>query len=170
MSGYHSGVVEKIHGLSAWINAWVERSLFVMGFSMAFLTGAQVFCRYVLNHSLFWSEEVGRILLVWITFLGATAAYRRGIHVGIVLVAAKLPERWRRGTEMLAVVLSLVFFEILVIYGTLFIRFVQGQKTAALGLPQGVPYFVLPLSGVVFSIHAVSRLVGLLVRQEGGRR
>ena len=38
----------------------------------------QVFFRYVLNASLSWSEELTRLLFVWLTFLGFGLAAQRG--------------------------------------------------------------------------------------------
>lgn len=35
------------------------------------LTIAQVFFRFALNSPLVWSEELARLLLVWVTFIGA---------------------------------------------------------------------------------------------------
>ena len=46
--------------LSRRINAWVEQSLFGLGVLMIGVVAAQVFFRYVLNHSLFWAEELAR--------------------------------------------------------------------------------------------------------------
>ncbi|HEY1934130.1 MAG TPA: TRAP transporter large permease subunit [Acetobacteraceae bacterium] len=37
----------------------------------------QVFCRYVLNASLSWSEELTRLLFVWLTFLGFSLGVQR---------------------------------------------------------------------------------------------
>ena len=53
-----------------------------MAMAMAAVVAAQVFWRYGLNASLFWSEELARHLLVWMTFLGASTAYRRRVHPG----------------------------------------------------------------------------------------
>ncbi|SMC18841.1 TRAP-type C4-dicarboxylate transport system, small permease component [Desulfacinum hydrothermale DSM 13146] len=145
--------------LSERLNGLVEGSLFVFGFSMAIITGVQVFCRYVLNHSLFWSEEVGRMLLVWITFLGATAAYKRKAHVGIDLVVRRLPPPAEKAAELVVLALSLIFFFVLVFYGIQFMGFIAGQKTAALGIPMGLAYAVIPLSGLIFSVHALSQLL-----------
>jgi TRAP-type C4-dicarboxylate transport system permease small subunit len=148
--------------LSDRINGLVERSLFLFGFSMALVTGVQVFCRYVLNHSLFWSEEAGRMLLVWITFLGATAAYKRKAHVGIDLVVRRFPPAPRKAVELTVLGLSLLFFAVLVLYGVHFIRFIAGQKTAALGISMGIPYAVIPLSGLIFLLHAASRILEMV--------
>ncbi|WP_448384642.1 TRAP transporter small permease [Desulfosoma sp.] len=145
-----------VHALSRGINRGVEITVGVLAMAMALVTGLQVFFRYGLNHSLFWSEEVGRILLVWITFLGATVAYRRKAHVGIDVAVRRLAPAARRALERFLLGLSGVFFVVLIAYGLRFIRFIAHQKTAALGLPMGLPYTVIPLSGVVFLIHAVS--------------
>lgn len=148
--------MEWVHALSRGINRGIEITVGVLAMAMAMVTGLQVFFRYALNHSLFWSEEVGRILLVWITFLGATAAYRRRAHVGIDVAVRRLAPAARLALERVLLGLSSVFFLVLMAYGVRFIRFIAHQKTAALGLPMGLPYAVIPLSGVVFLIHALS--------------
>jgi len=59
------------------INALVEQLLLVIGVAFSLILFAQVLARY-LGHSLSWSEEVGRYLLVATTFLGSTVAYKPG--------------------------------------------------------------------------------------------
>ncbi|ROQ89842.1 TRAP transporter small permease [Desulfosoma caldarium] len=145
-----------VHTLSRRLNRGVEITTGILAMLMALVTGLQVFFRYVLNHSLFWSEEVGRILLVWITFLGATVAYRRKAHVGIDVVVRRLGPDIQRNLERLLLAASCLFFLVLITFGVQFIGFIAHQKTPALGLPMGVPYMVIPLSGVIFCIHAAS--------------
>lgn len=151
-----------IHRVSERLNRLTEGLLVVIGVTMAMVTGLQVFSRYVLNHSLFWSEEVGRICLVWISFLGASAAYKRRAHIGMDFLVVRLPRSVRRKLETLVVLLSLAFFMLLLVYGTVFSSFITGQRTAALGLPLTLTYLVIPLSGAIFSVHAVSNLCQLL--------
>ncbi len=78
------------------INQWIEYLLFGMGFTMALIVAVQVFCRYVLNQSLFWSEELARFLLVWLTFLGASCAYYRKVNPGVDFLYAKMPWRLKK--------------------------------------------------------------------------
>jgi TRAP-type transport system small permease protein len=152
-----------------WVRRWSDRAgkateilLCIIGSSMALLIGVQVLSRYVLNHSLFWSEEVGRICLVWITFLGGSAAYRRHAHIGIDFFVKRLPSRLRRASETLVAAASLVFFAVLICYGSVFVWFVSGQKTAALGLPTAIPYLVIPVAGALFFLHGLRDLLELL--------
>ena len=167
MTSGWAGMSAWIHRLSERLNRLTEALLVVIGVTMALVTGLQVFSRYVLNHSLFWSEEVGRICLVWISFLGASAAYKRRAHIGMDFLVVRLPQNIRRKLEALVVLLSLIFFMVLMIYGTVFSSFITGQRTAALGLPLTLAYLVIPLSGAIFSVHAVSNLCRLL---ESSRR
>jgi len=168
ISGLHRQI-GKIHFWSNWANRITEIFLFVIGLGMALIIGTQVFSRYVLNHSLFWSEEVGRICLVWISFLGASAAYKRRAHIGVDFLVARLPHNLRYAVAILVLVLSLVFFGVLIVYGTIFAAFISGQKTAALGLPLTLTYTAIPLSGALFSLHALSHLCKLIDPLEGSQ-
>ena len=75
-----NGRSHPIDRFSRRTNTVIEQSLLGLGILMIGVVAAQVFFRYVLNHSLFWSEELARYILVWLTFLGASVAYRRGVH------------------------------------------------------------------------------------------
>ena len=56
----------------------------------------QVFMRYVLNDPPTWSEEMSRFMMVWMTFLVAPIAYRRGMNVAIETLS-RYPRRKARG-------------------------------------------------------------------------
>ncbi len=144
--------------LSLRLNRLVERSLFVLGFSMAAIVAVQVFCRYVLNHSIFWSEELARYLLVWLTFLGATVAYRRRVHATVDVIYRRLPHQGRLASAILVHLCSLSFFGVMIIYGWQFAHFVRLQISPALYLPKWIPHAVLPLSGLILFIHALAFL------------
>lgn len=62
--------MDALERISRSVNHWVEYVLFGLGFTMSVVVAVQVFFRYALNHSLFWSEELARYILVWLTFLG----------------------------------------------------------------------------------------------------
>jgi TRAP-type C4-dicarboxylate transport system permease small subunit len=51
--------------------------------TMAVLVIAQVVLRYVFNDPLTWSEEMARIVFIYLSFLGIGAAYGRRRHMSI---------------------------------------------------------------------------------------
>ena len=148
-----------LHQVSTKINLWVERSLAVMGLTMALVVIVQVFCRYALNASLFWSEELARYLLVWLSFLGATAAYQRRVHPSVDVLTGRLSARWRKRVGILVYLFSFILFAVMVYHGTAFAYFVRLQISPALAIPKWIIFSVIPLSGAIFSLHCLRFLV-----------
>jgi TRAP-type C4-dicarboxylate transport system permease small subunit len=85
--------------LSRRLNLGVEYLLFGLGISMSLIMAVQVFSRYALNSSLFWSEELARFMLVWLAFLGASLAYRRRVHPTLHSIAFLLAELTEGGRD-----------------------------------------------------------------------
>jgi TRAP-type transport system small permease protein len=162
-----AGLVTAIVALSDRVDRTVLVVLCVIGAGMALLIGVQVFSRKVLNNSIFWAEEVGRMSLVWITFLGATAAYRRHQHVGVDFIVRRLPERVRVVSGFAAWSVSMALFGVMMFHGTRFLGFVSQQKTAALGLSMAVPYLVIPVSGAILLLHGMRDLVDQVFQVRG---
>ncbi|RLC00969.1 MAG: TRAP transporter small permease [Deltaproteobacteria bacterium] len=140
------------------INQWIEYLLFGMGFTMALIVAVQVFCRYVLNQSLFWSEELARFLLVWLTFLGASSAYYRKVNPGVDFLYIKLPLVLKKASSILTHLASMALFVVMVVYGCKFAWFVRLQISPALQIPKWIILSIIPISGVILLIHAATFL------------
>lgn len=64
---------------------------FVVFWILAGVVFLQFFTRYILNDSMAWTEEIARYLLIWVTFIGAAVAVRRGTHIGVEVLLHFLP-------------------------------------------------------------------------------
>ncbi len=63
--------------------------------AMVGVVSAQVALRYGFNRSIDWADEIGRLAFVWSIFLAVPLGVRQGAHIGIDIVADKLPAVWR---------------------------------------------------------------------------
>jgi tripartite ATP-independent transporter DctM subunit len=77
----------------------------------------QVFCRYVLNDSLSWPEEMAKFAFVWFVFLGAAMVTRRSRHIVIDLVPRSLSPEMLRLHAVAVRVISASVATFLLIYG-----------------------------------------------------
>ncbi|SMC87416.1 TRAP-type C4-dicarboxylate transport system, small permease component [Desulfocicer vacuolatum DSM 3385] len=152
--------------LSDGINRRVEALLFVMGGTMTLIVVVQVFSRYVLNHSLFWSEELARFLLVWLTFMGACVGYHKGVHPGVDVCFKRFSPRGQQWAMVGIHLASLLLFGVMVIKGISFAWFIRLQISPALSLPKWILMGIVPLAGVVLMIHGVRFLLEALHGQD----
>lgn len=126
------------------------------GIAMAVVTASQVFFRYILNNSLFWSEELGRVLLIQLTFFGAAVALKAHAHIGLDFMVRNLTEKERKNAALLVQVLSSIFFFVMMWYGFQFAMFLRFQTTATLGISRMIPFLAIPISGAIMLIHSMS--------------
>ena len=148
-----------LNALSNTLNTWVRHFIFCLGLTMTVIVVAQVFARYVLNNSLFWSEELARYCLVWISFLGASVAYHDRVHPGVNLFGSRLSMTMERILTTLVHLVSMGLFSIMIVHGFRFASFVRLQITPALAIPKWIIMGILPLSGMIFMVHGVRFLV-----------
>ena len=62
------------------LERWV---MFLLLAGMTLVLGIQIFCRFVLNNSLTWSEELARFMFIWSTFLSIGFCLKEGISLKI---------------------------------------------------------------------------------------
>ena len=133
----------------------------------------QVVFRYVLNAPLAWPEEVSRLLLVWLTYLGALVLPHSGRHVAVGVLYDRLPPSRRRAADLLADVLGVGFFGALTVGGLELVGAMRGILLPALQLPLNLIFGLLLLvSALQVYLHAAAaiRRLGGRPRPPGGGR
>ena len=79
---------------------------------------AQVFGRYLFNYSISWTEETAKFAQIWVVFIGAGIAMRRGWHVAVDVLPSKLPLGPARAVSV-AIACGCIGFLGLVAFGSL---------------------------------------------------
>jgi TRAP-type C4-dicarboxylate transport system permease small subunit len=164
-------VVHAIEALSREANRVAEWAMAACLAAMALLVGVQIAGRFLFSYSIFWSDELTRFLLVWVAFLGMSAGMRRGAHPGIDSLVRVLPPSAGRLIVSLAIGCSLLFFAVMLGYGSLLALRTWMQRSPSLGLRMGIPYLAVPASGALMLLHGIAvwlRAEGSSAR--GGRR
>ena len=141
--------------ISEQVNVLMEKLLLLAGIAIAIILFIQVLARY-LGSSLSWSEEVGRYLLITITFLGATVAYKRANFIGLAGFGARLGPFIEQAIVRLLQVLTLACFGLITWFGALYTLNSWEQTSTAVQMPMSIPLSVIPLSGVVFLLHVLA--------------
>ena len=122
----------------------------------------QVITRFILPEPSSYTEEVARFLLMWIGLLGAAYAYRKKMHLGIDIISEKLQGRAKYVTTLFVYFLTLlVAIAVLIVGGMnlVLLTLELNQLSSSLGLPMGLVYLCLPLSGFLIVLYTVEMLL-----------
>ena len=65
------------------LNRWVDGIVVGLFAATLVLVNVQIVCRFVLSISVPWTEEVSRLLFIWLAYLGAAVGYREGTLIVI---------------------------------------------------------------------------------------
>jgi TRAP-type C4-dicarboxylate transport system permease small subunit len=108
-------------------------------------------------------------MLVWLTFLGASAAYRRGVHPGVDVLYRRMPPWLKRTSAVLIHLVSIGLFCVMIVYGYQFAHFVRFQISPALYLPKWIVFSIIPVSGGILTLHGLAFLLAELTEEHHDR-
>lgn len=123
----------------------------------------QVITRWILADPSSYTEELARYLLIWIGVLGSAYAAGKKMHLAIDLLPNHLEGRGRHILEIVIESMILLFaISVMVVGGVrlMALAFTMGQVSAAMGVPLGYVYIVIPLSGALIAFYSVDSIVG----------
>ncbi len=96
--------------------------LIIMFMAMVAAIFLQVIMRFVFNNSLSWSEELGKFLFVWLSWLGIAIGHRRQEHIKITLVVDMLPYKVRKFFELITEIILIIICGITLYYGVFMLK------------------------------------------------
>jgi TRAP-type C4-dicarboxylate transport system permease small subunit len=119
----------------------------------------QVFGRYVLHSAPGWTEEVSRMLIVWLTMLGAGACLRGGSHIAVTVLVNALPDGLRHLVLWVRDIAILLTVGVLAWAGARFALLNATQDSPALEIPMAYAYSSLCIGAVLVALQlALSRI------------
>lgn len=117
----------------------------------------QVFSRLVLQNPSSFTEELARYTLVWLGILGASYVAGQKMHLAIDLLSMQLKGRPKLFLEIF-IQLSILFFSLVVMliggFRLVLITLSLNQISAALQVPLGYVYLVVPISGLLIIFYS----------------
>ncbi|MEG0384182.1 TRAP transporter small permease [Solibacillus cecembensis] len=157
--------MQKLKKLWAFIEEVSAGTFFSVGIALIFYG---VITRYVFNSPQAWVEEVARYSLIWGVFLGFGLALRHNQHIQVDILYDKLKPRMKRVLDILATGISILFCVIYTYYGVILVesRFHSGMVSLDVGIPMWIVYLILPISGILFLLRFIERLVNILAGKD----
>jgi TRAP-type C4-dicarboxylate transport system permease small subunit len=108
-----------------------------------------VFTRYVLNSAASWPETTAVLLTIVVTFYGAAACYRIGIHMSVSVAVDMLPKNVRRVVDLVVEFLMALMAVYMIIYGFKLCEATWQNSIAEFpALSVGLVYSPIPIGGI----------------------
>jgi TRAP-type C4-dicarboxylate transport system permease small subunit len=129
----------------------------------------QVFSRYILNSPSSFTDELAGFLLIWVGLFGAAYVTGKNEHLAIDLLLTKISASGKIKLETLINLFIILFtLFVLILGGTwlVYTRFMLEVKSAALQLPLGYVYIVLPVSGFMILYYSIDNLINIHNRRK----
>lgn len=127
---------------------------------------AQILSRFVFRVPLVWTEELSRLSMIWMVFLGAALAIRRRGHFVVEFVVQLLPAGPRRLVRAAIFLCLLVVSGVFLVQGTLFARMGLDVVSPTMDVRMIWSYSAVPAGGLFMGLYSLERLLAVLQGQE----
>jgi TRAP-type C4-dicarboxylate transport system permease small subunit len=148
----------------------------VLEFSLVFLMSTlvldvvwQVASRYLFGNPSSFTDELATFLLIWVGLAGAAYVKGKNEHLAIDLLHTKLsPIQVTRIMIFINLLVALFCLTIMIIGGSwlVYTRFVLGQYSAAMQVPVGYVYMIVPISGLLMIYYAMDDISHLVKQHQ----
>lgn len=141
--------------------------LVVLLTGMIALAAGQIVLRNVFDLGFMWTDELLRLLVLWLAVAGAVAASRQDRHISIAVLDRILPERGRHAVKVLTHAFTAGVCGLIAWHSVAFVRGSHEFGDTLLGgVPAWIPQAVLPVGFTLityrFTLLALRQLPALL--------
>jgi TRAP-type C4-dicarboxylate transport system permease small subunit len=152
MAGAVRSLMDALYALCVW----------VAGTALVLISAVipwAVYTRYILNRAASWPEPMAVLLMIVLTFFGAAACYRVGLHMRMSFFVSLLPPLLRRLSAILVESLMGLIALFMVHWGAKLVAATWQNSIADFpSLSVGVTYLPIPLGGLILLLFVIERM------------
>lgn len=141
-------------------------------FALMVCIGAyQIVTRYFFGKPSTVSEELLTYSFTWMALLASAYVFGKRDHMRMGFIADNVAGALRKLLETAIELLIMVMVAGIMIYGgASLMQLTMTQKTASLGIPMGVIYTIVPVSGALVFVYGILNIIDLWRRKEHKQR
>lgn len=122
----------------------------------------QIMGRYLLTTPFPWTEELSRLMFVWLALLGACLTLVENGHLGMDFIFRKCSPRVKGHLELFAWIVIGICAALMLYSGCSIVRIVAKQKSAILRLSYAWSYSAVPAAGGLFLLYSILAVIRVL--------
>ena len=123
-----------------------------------FIISIAVIGRYIFSYTPTWSEEIARVLMVWMSFLTASMAIKDNSHVRISVFDKFFGEKALKIRDIIFSICNIAFSLILFWEGSKLVIQTSRTKLPGSGISSGILYASICVGGLLMAIMLVYRM------------
>lgn len=135
-------------------------------FGVAVVTNYQVITRFVFSEPSEWSEPLGRMLMVWMVYLGAAAALRHGALVAVNVLLERIGKPAQKFLLTLISAATVLLMAVVSVAGVQIMGIVKSQNLSGLEISISWAYAAIPIGGALCCFTVIARLIEVWVDNE----
>lgn len=122
--------------------------------------------RYVFSYTPTWSEEIARVLMVWMSFLTASMAIKDDTHVRISVFDRFFGEKGLKIRDTVFSIINIIFSLMLFWEGSKLVMQTSRTKLPGSGISSGVLYASICVGGLFMAIMLIYRMGARLCQRK----
>ncbi|TMV08300.1 TRAP transporter small permease [Arenibacterium halophilum] len=140
--------------------------------AICLISFGNVIARYATNVSFAFTEEYSVFLLVFMTFVGASAAFASNQHIRITFLLDRLPASLRWICELITLAATTLMFSLVLYYGArvTYSEWYWEETTPGLGNPAWIYTIWMPILCIAILLRVLGRGWAVLIRRRGAAR
>ena len=144
MSDDSPGILQR---LERWGTAAENASLVLLLSTMIILAVGQIVLRIFFNFGFIWTDELVKLIVLWIALIASVAAARNDRHLRIDVMSHFVPEKYARFPRIIVEAFAASMCAVLAWYSWQYVQLsLEFEDTVLVGVPAWIAYLVLPLS------------------------
>jgi C4-dicarboxylate transporter, DctM subunit len=152
--------------MTKYLDKSVDLFAFLLVLAMTCVVFIQIINRYFLGSPLSWTEEVARILFIWMVFVGAYLALKLKAHISIESFAKRyLSDRIREKVTDISIFFVTFALTYLLIMSIRVLQATFSSTTPVLEISFGWVHLAIPLFTVCMVIYLISQMFKMGARR-----
>ncbi len=153
--------------LNWFIKNFEEAMGAILLFSMALIAFINVLTRYFIHYSFAFTEELEVSGMVFLTMLGASAGFKRDLHLKVLFLNSIVNEEKQKYLLTLSYLLSFLLFMTLLYFSYFHIKdtIELDIRTEALNIPEWIYVSSVPLGSILIIFRILQKIFNLWSRK-----